>query len=126
MKKVISFIFIFSVFLIICNYYNQKYYPITIESINNKERIYNNKNGIYYFGRPDCLECIKFQNKIKKTKSHKQIILQYVNTAYWKRSDYNFCEFLKQSKIDKVPILIEYKNNIEIKRASDITTFLEQ
>lgn len=86
MKKIISIFLIVTIFLVGCNasIFN-KTYAIKIVSINNMDSFYSNKDGIYYFGRPDCLECIEMQKHIKKIKTNQQIQLKYINTAYWKK-----------------------------------------
>lgn len=89
------------------------------------DSFYSNKDGIYYFGRPDCLECIEMQKHIKKIKTNQQIQLKYINTAYWKKNDSKFNDFLSENQIESVPVFIKYKNNDEIRRANNINTFLK-
>lgn len=126
MKKIISIFLIVTIFLVGCNasIFN-KTYAIKIVSINNMDSFYSNKDGIYYFGRPDCLECIEMQKHIKKIKTNQQIQLKYINTAYWKKNDSKFNDFLSENQIESVPVFIKYKNNDEIRRANNINTFLK-
>lgn len=67
---------------------------------------------------------MKLQKKIKDTKTDHKVKLRYVNTAYWKDKDKKFIEFLNNNKIDSVPIFIEYKDNKEIRRGTELDFIL--
>lgn len=125
MKKTLYIFLIVTLFLVGCNTNNSnETYFIKIVSINDIDDLYSNKNGIYYFGRPDCLECIEMQEHIEKKKTNQQIQLKYINTAYWKKNDLKFMDFLNDNQIESVPVLIEYSNNTEIKRSNNVDDFL--
>ena len=125
MRKILYIFLIVTLFLVGCNTNdsNETYF-IKIVSINDIDDLYSNKNGIYYFGRPDCLECIEMQEHIEKKKTNQQIQLKYINTAYWKKNDLKFMDFLNDNQIESVPVLIEYSNNTEIKRSNNVDDFL--
>ena len=125
MRKILYIFLIVTLFLVGCNTNdsNETYF-IKIVSINDIYDLYSNKNGIYYFGRPDCLECIEMQEHIEKKKTNQQIQLKYINTAYWKKNDLKFMDFLNDNQIESVPVLIEYSNNTEIKRSNNVDDFL--
>lgn len=125
MRKILYIFLIVTLFLVGCNTNdsNETYF-IKIVSINDIDDLYSNKNGIYYFGRPDCLECIELQEHIEKKKTNHQIQLKYINTAYWKKNDLKFMDFLNDNQIESVPVLIEYSNNTEIKRSNNVDDFL--
>ncbi len=125
MKKTLYIFLIVTLFLVGCNTNNSnETHFIKIVSINDIDDLYSNKNGIYYFGRPDCLECIEMQEHIEKKKTNQQIQLKYINTAYWKKNDLKFMDFLNDNQIESVPVLIEYSNNTEIKRSNNVDDFL--
>ena len=125
MKKTLYIFLIVTLFLVGCNTNNSnETYFIKIVSINDIDDLYSNKNGIYYFRRPDCLECIEMQEHIEKKKTNQQIQLKYINTAYWKKNDLKFMDFLNDNQIESVPVLIEYSNNTEIKRSNNVDDFL--
>ena len=64
------------------------------------------------------------QEHIEKKKTNQQIQLKYINTAYWKKNDLKFMDFLNDNQIESVPVLIEYSNNTEIKRSNNVDDFL--
>ena len=126
MKKILYIFLIITIFIVGCNANDfNKTYAIEIVSINDMDSFYSNKNGIYYFGRPDCLECIEMQESVEKIKTNQQVQLKYVNTAYWKKNVLKFNDFLSENRIESVPVFIEYKNNNEIRRSNNIDTILE-
>ena len=125
MKKTLYIFLIVTLFLVGCNTNNSnETHFIKIVSINDIDDLYSNKNGIYYFGRPDCLECIEMQEHIEKKKTNQQIQLKYINTAYWKKNDLKFMDFLNDNQIASVPVLIAYSTNTEIKRSNNVDDFL--
>lgn len=85
-------------------------------SINDYSEL-NNKNGYYYFGRPDCLSCVDFQEILEhELYANKDITVFYINTAYWKKENKNFSKLLEDNSIDSVPVVILFENNIEVSR----------
>ncbi len=44
------------------------------------------KQGYYYYGRPDCIDCIKFQKELEKFLKTNNVAIKYINTAYWKKN----------------------------------------
>ena len=77
------------------------------------------KQGYYYYGRPDCIDCIKFQKELEKFLKTNNVAIKYINTAYWKKN-VKFIYFLEGNRVDTVPVIIYYENNHETNRLTKI------
>lgn len=73
----------------------------------------------YYYGRPDCIDCIKFQKELEKFLKTNNVAIKYINTAYWKKN-VKFIYFLEGNRFDTVPVIIYYENNHETNRLTKI------
>ena len=79
--------------------------------------IYNHR--YYYYGRPDCIDCIKFQKELEKFLKTNNVAIKYINTAYWKKN-VKFIYFLEGNRVDTVPVIIYYEKNHETNRLKKI------
>ena len=77
------------------------------------------KQEYYYYGRPDCIDCIKFQKELEKFLKTNNVAIKYINTAYWKKN-VKFIYFLEGNRVDTVPVIIYYENNHETNRLTKI------
>ena len=77
------------------------------------------KQGYYYYVRPDCIDCIKFQKELEKFLKTNNVAIKYINTAYWKKN-VKFIYFLEGNRVDTVPVIIYYENNHETNRLTKI------
>ena len=57
-----------------------------------------------------------FQNLLEKFTQNKKNKIYYINTLYFRKTYTNFNDFLSEKKITTVPLLIHFKNGVEINK----------
>lgn len=100
--------------------YDKKKVNGEIVSLDKMEDIENDKNGYYYFGRPDCIECRDFQKELDSYLENNNILVKYINTNYFKSNFNSFQDFLQEESITEIPIIIYYYDNVEVNRIDDM------
>lgn len=89
---------------------------VSLDSLTNLNDLINTTDGYFYFGRPDCIDCRYFQNLLEKFTQNKKNKIYYINTLYFRKTYTNFNDFLSEKKITTVPLLIHFKNGVEINK----------
>lgn len=59
-----------------------------------------------YFGRPECPDCVVFEDYLKEFLQNNHWVVYYFDTAYWKDNS-RYDSILRKYKIDGVPALVK-------------------
>lgn len=96
--------FIFAYFSI--NSFNKEYL-VQIRDANELESIIN---GIVYFGRPSCPNCIKFQPTLKRMITENKTTVYYFNTDYFRENELlteeELSKIFQRFTIEEVPLMV--------------------
>ena len=119
-KKLLLILSLFCILIsiVLINSHDKEIETGEIDSINDLTEL-DYKQGYYYYGRPDCIDSIKFQKELEKFLKINNVTIKYINTAYWKKN-VKFIYFLESNRVDTVPVIIYYENNHEINRLTKI------
>lgn len=100
-----------------------------IVSLEYEEQLEVLPDGVYYFGRPDCIECRVFQEPLEEYLAKYSLNIYYVNTQFFKNSFATFDDFLTEYNISSVPVLISFKNqkeNLRCDNKEEIDLFIQE
>lgn len=73
------------------------------------------KNSIVYFGRPTCIDCVKFEPTLLKYLAQAEKKIHYFNTQYWKDAQ-EFEDILSRYQVDSVPMLVAIRDGTFVDR----------